>query len=411
MSATSTARHVRAVELDRSVLPSRPSARFWLAACIWNLAFAVGVWLFLTHRVRAIPYGVYTEAADRWLNSQSLYELKTIDGFQYFPQSAMLFVPLARLGSPIGDLVWRALSWYGYAFGIWRWSRELAPQRAQDCFLLATCFAVLCASGSLGNGQANLALAALMLHASADLSLRRFTRATLLLTFGLCLKPLMAVMLLLAWPLYRALFWRVPLALGVAFALPWVFRDHTYVVAQYADSWTKLQMCADPDRLFEDLRSLNTTLGLQWTNTTYTVMRALAALMIFVTCGWVRKRVPEPWASLYVSAFAAGYLMLFNPRTLSSSYAMPMSAAALLAALFVLDRDKRAAVGMLCVVGCWTVNHHVLAFVEHWLRPLACMVFLGLLVADAARRSKCNANGSPYRVQSETAANGSTASV
>jgi hypothetical protein len=379
---------------------------FWLALLIWNGVFVLILAAVLTHHVRAIPYGVYADAGRRWLDAQPLYELKTIDGFQYFPQAAVLFAPLAWLGSPLGEIAWRALSWYGYAFGLWRLARQLAPVHANKCFLFATCFAVACATDSLGNGQANLALAALMMHASVDLAQQRYNRAAALLVVGLCLKPLMLVLLLLVWALYPKLAWRIAVALAIAVGVPWLLRDNAYVVTQYKCSWAKLQLSAAPDRLFEDLRSLILSVGWHWSERTYTALRGLAALGVLATCAWVRKELAEPHRSVFIGAFAASYLMLFNPRTLSSSYAMPMAAAALLAATFVLERRPRAAIVMLAIVGCWTVNYHQLAVIRHWLRPLACIAFVAVLVTEVSRRrqrsERTRASERPVQVQGES---------
>jgi alpha-1,2-mannosyltransferase len=359
-----------------------------LAFWIWSASFGLILTALFTHHVSTIPYGVYAGAGRRWLDSQPLYELKTIDGFQYFPQAAMLFAPLAWLGSPLGDVTWRALSWCGYACGLWRLAHQLLPLQAQKCFLLATCCAVACATDSLGNGQANLALAALMAHANADLAQRRWNRAAALLIAGLCLKPLMLVLVLLVWTLYPKMLWRIALACAIAFAAPWLLRDNAYVVTQYGDALAKLRLCAAPDRLFEDLRSLNLSLGLHWGERVYTSLRVLGAVGVFALCVWARQTVSEPYRSLFVSAFAASYLMLFNPRTLSSSYAMPMSAAALLTAVYLLECRKRGSLLMLAIVGSWTVNYHQLASVQHWLRPLACVGFVGMLVAELLRRQQ-----------------------
>jgi hypothetical protein len=334
--------------------------------------------------MQAVPYGVYAEAGRHWLHAQPLYDLSNIDGFQYFPQSALIFTPFAWLGTPAGDIAWRAISWFGYACGLWRLARQLAPARARECFLLASGFAVTCASNNLGNGQANLALAALMLHIAADLTERHYARATALLTFGLCLKPLMLVMLLLVWPLERELRWRIPAALIIAVFAPFLLREHAYVVRQYLDSWAKLRLCAAPDRLFEDLRSLLVTLGLgaKLRDRPFTLLRVVAAGVTLATAFWMRARLPRARFNLFVVALAGTYLMLFNPRTLSSSYTMPMAAAALLEASYLLHRRWAAAAVLSGVLASWTIHPHLFPAAQHCLRPLAALAFSAMLVGE-----------------------------
>src|SRR4051794_7095502 len=168
---------------------------------IWLAAFVTLVYVLLTHVIHPLPYGVYADAGRHWLQRKPLYDLRNIDGFQYFPPAALVFAPFTWLGSPLGGVAWRGVNWLALGFGMWRMARLLQPTAAEACFSLTTGLAVVSATGSLGNGQANLTLAALTLQVAADLAEERFWPASALLAFGIGLKPLMAVYFLLAWPL------------------------------------------------------------------------------------------------------------------------------------------------------------------------------------------------------------------
>ncbi len=332
----------------------------------------------LAGHVNTDPYDVYIAAAHRWIAHQPLYETRTIDGFQYLPQTAILFIPFAWLGSPAGDLVWRALGWTLYALGIWRWTRR--GSRAEERFLIATTLTILPAIGSLANGQANLAVAALTLHVAADLSERHWWRATLALTLGLALKPLMAVLLLLVLVLYRPMTWRLIPPLILVLIAPFFIRDHSYVITQYRDCLTKMSMAGSPDRYFEDLRGLAHGLGWRLPHSPYLLLRALAALGTLALCLVARRRFAEPESSLLIAALASGYLMLFNPRTQSNSYVVVAPLAALYAAGWLFQGRRREAFAMLVVVLCWSGNTHQLTFAEYWLKPLATIGFCALLI-------------------------------
>jgi hypothetical protein len=351
-----------------------------MAVVTWCGVFAVMIGLLLTGHIDAVPYHVYAAAGQRWLEHKPLYETVTIDGFQYFPQAALLFSPFAWLGHPVGDVAWRALAWLLYATGIWRLARDLAPHNAALCFTLATGLAVISAAGSLGNGQANLVTGALMLHATAELIAQRWWRATLVLSVGFALKPLMAVMLLLVWAVYRPMTWRIPLALVGVFLMPWLVREPAYVMAQYVACLTKLRMCAAPGRLFEDMRGMFASVGWLMPQPFYWVLRVLAAVGVLGLAWYSRKSLREPFASFFIAAFSANYLMLFNPRTMSTSYVMTVCYAALLAAWYVLQSRARAAIGMCAIVFGWTVSYRMFGFLQHWLRPLDCMVFCAALL-------------------------------
>jgi hypothetical protein len=351
-----------------------------LAVLIWAGVFAAVISLLLAGRLQTISYGVYAAAGQHWLASQPLYETVTTEGFQYFPTSAMLSVPLAWLGRPLGDVVWRALWWSLYALGIWRLACAVAPTRTRECFLLATCLAVGPATGALSTGQANLAIAALMMHVCVDLTAKRYGRATAVLTFGLALKPLIAVYLLLAWALHRPLRWRLPPACMAMALTPWIVKDGSYVVAQYAACLAKLRVSGSPPGLYEDMRGLFATLGWLMPHTIYLGLRAVAALAVLALCVRAQRVLREPYAGLLTLAFAESYLMLFNPRTQTTSYAMTASVAALLAASYLLDGNRLAAIRMAIIVLAWSVNYHTFGFIEFWWKPLVCIGFSALLV-------------------------------
>jgi hypothetical protein len=346
-----------------------------LASVIWGVAFVTVIGLVLGGYAHCDPYLTYAEAARRFLAHQPLYETNTIDHFQYLPHAAMVFAPFAWLGTPAGDIAWRAIGWSLFALGVWRLAR-LSPAPSGKNFLVATCLTIAPAIGSLANGQANLAIAALTLHAAADLIAQRWWRATVALTAGLALKPLMAVIALLVLALHRPMRWRIPIALGVLFVAPWVaIGDHQYVMIQYRDFLHKMQLSGAPNRLFEDVRGLAWTLGWHMPHSILMVLRVFAALGTLWACVLARRRFLEPHASELVAAFAVAYLMLFNPRTQANSYVMAAPFAALFAARY-------RSIAMLAIVISWSTHPRVLRFTEYWLKPLACVCFCVLLIKE-----------------------------
>lgn len=367
--------------------PARPFGLppAFVAGAIWTATFALLVGLWLAGHVPSISYGVYAAAGQRWLEGKPLYDTTNIEGFQYFPQSAMLLAPLSALGSPAGDILWRALAWIVLATGTLRLTKQLAPQRWGEGFFIATCVSIGPTIGPLGNGQANLLLAGLTLHVAADVAAKHWWRATVVMALGIALKPLIAVLVLLVWALYRPMRWRVPLALLVVFVTPWLVRDHAYVLAQYADCLTKLEIGARPGPDYEDIRGLLATLGWVMPHDVATVVRLLAALGVLGLCFRARKCLRESYAAVLVAAFAVAYLMLFNPRTQSTSYAMPGAVIAVLAALYLIEERRRAFFVMLAIQTAFTLNYHWLPFIELWLKPLACVVFFAFLLHEVVK--------------------------
>jgi hypothetical protein len=174
----------------------------------------------------------------------------------------------------------------------------------------------------------------------------------------------------------------LPLAALCAVIAPWLFRDHAYVVAQYGDCFVKLRACANPGRQFEDIRGLVTSLGVVVPQSEYMVIRGVAATLCLGACLRARRSTPEPFAAFLITSFVLTYLVLFNPRTLGTSYAMPGAMVALLAGRHALSGKAKWAVLALVISLAWTVNFHDVPFVKSWLRPLAALVFAGVLVHE-----------------------------
>ena len=354
-----------------------PNAPRYLAAAAWLLVFVLVV--VLSHRWLGRSFRVYQAAGGHWLHQQPLYDTRTIEGFQYFPQAAMLMAPFAWLGQPLGGLAWRALWWTLYGAGMARVVTRVAPQQAPIGFLIASALAVGSGTGALSNGQANLAVAGLLLHATAELVDERWWRATAVLAFGVALKPLMAVPLLLAWAVYPRLRWRLPLALVVALVAPWLTARHVYVVDQYRACVIKLRVASDPGGLYEDLRGLLASAGWRIPHFTYVVVRMVAAVAT-VAVSMRARRLGPAQAAVVIAGLAAGYLMLFNPRTQSTSYVIAAAPAAVLAAAHLLERRRANAAPLMAVVLVWMVSYHDVAAIQFWLKPLGAIVFLASLL-------------------------------
>jgi hypothetical protein len=111
-------------------------------------------------------------------------------------------------------------------------------------------------------------------------------------------------------------------------------------------------------------------------------LQLAAALGAVVVVLRLRRHWRDPFAALLLYAVAAAYLMLFNPRNQPNSFVIVAPAAALPAALLLVERRWRAALPLLAVLVAWTGAAH---FAEKWLKPLASLAFAVLLVREVWR--------------------------
>ena len=355
-----------------------------IALTLWAASFALVTVLVAGQHIVADVWMVYSAAGRHWWAHAPLYNPRTVDDFQYFPQAAMLFGVLAPLGTPLGSIVWRALGWGLFAHAMWRLSSVASPQQRQKFFLVATAIVILPAFTSLVNGQANLHVAALMMQATVDLAGQRRRRVMLWFTLGLAIKPIMAVMVLLSCVQYPAILWTTAAAAGLVLVVPLATAPTAYVISQYHACASKLAVSAQPHRLFEDLRGLSSTLGWLIPDSLLRVLRVLAAFGAVGLCLRLRRRWKEPAAAIFLLAIAAAYLMLFNTRTQANSYVIVAPAATLAATNLLLKGRTRAAVVMLAIIACWCGSATV--WTALWLKPLACVVFCVLLIRQIRRR-------------------------
>jgi len=339
----------------------------------------------------------YARATSAWWAGENLYDTTNIDGFLYLPQFAVIYTPFAvqcpgRLGSklthPIGDVLWRLAGLYVFCIGLWRMSRLLSPSQALRVFAFSTIIALAPTYNALRNGQSNLPLAALMLHAAVELVEKRWWRAAIWLTIGFAVKPIILVMILLAGVLYRPMSWRLAIALAVFLLSPFAAGGFHYVLTQYQQCWIKLSMSSQPDRALSDLRGLFWSIGCVIPMSVFTVMQLIAAAATLALCFVAFRRWNEPAASAFMLTLTACYLMLFNPRTEGNSYVILTPMIALPAALLLLDDRRRRAAWILVALSIWlTGNLWAYKYTVHWMKPLACIIFLILTLRELLRKS------------------------
>jgi hypothetical protein len=329
---------------------------------------------------------IYSKAASDWWAQRNLYGVFRYDGFLYFPQAAILYTPFAILQHPVGDIVWRFAGLAFLTWGIYRFAKLFAPQQAYRVFAIASFVAIAPTLASLRNGQSNLHIAAMILQAAADLAEKRWWRATLWLMIGLAVKPIMIVMILLAAVLYPPMSWRLAIALALFVLAPFATRPTDFVWRQYRGCYDQLANASQPDRPFCDLRGLLSTLKLQISQKTYLAMQLAAALASLLVCWLPTRRWTEPWRSALLLCITAIYLMLFNPRTESNSYVILSPAVGLAAGLLSLDPKRApAAWTMIAISFCLWSDGWAYHWTHLWLKQLACILFLFLLIREVFR--------------------------
>ena len=361
----------------------------WVGLLLWCLpVLVITVLVGLEPKKRSVTHHYHT-AVEHWAEQKALYEGPR--GMNYLPTFVPVFMPYHSVPIRVGDNLWRWTAVAGLVFGLHWYSRKSA--RPERTFALLSLLALPLCLAAMRNGQANAHMAAALLIASMCLLSGRWWLATLFLSLTIAIKPIGIAAVGLAFAVYPRLWWRLGLGSAAILLLPFLAGSVDYVQSQYIESFRNLRECSAPTaRTFADingiLRVFNSSLGAQ----SSLVVRAAAGVLFAVFCfGWVR-RLPGLERALAWLAFAAGYLMLFNPMNESNSYIIFASALALWVWRFFTQGQATLgwtlavmAISMGLLPGLfrpWLGNN----FAESW-HPAMTVILLSIVAVAAVRET------------------------
>lgn len=364
--------------LPLKFIQPRDERNAWL---LWGLLFLIVMVGILTGRTTSVTLH-YATASQHWLEGTNLYRSDG-RGFLYLPQAAILFIPFTLLPHTLSEIVWRLLTIGVFSIGVFRFCRTAETSSGVRLFPLVTCVAIPLACSAARNGQATLIIAGLMMLAIEELSLQHWGRAAVLLCVGLAFKPLILVLILLVAGIYRPMLVRLLLGIGVVAALPYLAGDWKYATAQYFAFSEMLGAAAHEGthRPWAHAFGLLQSAGVDVAWTVQMMVRVVAAIATLFAAWLAHRRLPAGRSVVYLFAFAACYLMLFNPRTENNTYALLAPAIGLFCAEAFLVHRKPAlgwslillAVG---TVGSYEIGRRLVPTANPvWLAPLMCAAF------------------------------------
>jgi hypothetical protein len=348
---------------------------------LFNLVILVLVWL---NPGASSVVGTYRVGALGWWQGQDIFGPGE-HGFIYLPSFAVLFSPFAFLGAPWGDILWRLVSAGALTLAVWRALRLYLPARSFDAFGPVLLLILPAGSAALRNGQATTLMLATMLFATLAIAERRWWQAAGWLCLGFAIKPLAAVLLLLAGVLYRPLAGRLLLCLIPVFLLPLLHPDPSVAWHLYGLCLSKLFTAATPGPGgWSEITGLLNQFGLGTPPMTLTLLRLATAMGVLAIGYLAVRRQDGKIAALDVFALSISYLMLMNPRTEENTYIM-LAATVGLFAVLMWQRENRPVRALLLAAICVAMGNQ--AYGEWiyrptilWLKPLLCVAFLPFLI-------------------------------
>jgi hypothetical protein len=316
--------------MSLSDLGAAPLWRRWetWAVLVWaGSLLVVCTRVALDPKSRTVYYPAYVEAGRNWRDGQDLY--KSSGGYRYCPPVTVLFAGLSHLPHGAAGILWRVIGVVAFlgAMGWWAKTglpRTLSRSEVGLLFLLAAPLAL----SSLNNGQANILLAGLLVLSVTSSANKRWNLAAVCLTLAILLKAYpIALALLLVAQYPRQLGWRVPLAMAVGMALPFLFQNASYVSQQY-QGWLGNLKSDDRSAFpledsYRDLWLLCRVWSVPLGQQGYVVLQLGGAAAVATVClagkwlGWEQRRLLT-----ILLALATCWMMLLGPATESCTYTL-----------------------------------------------------------------------------------------
>ncbi len=375
-----------------------------LAWLLW-LIFTVSICALIisTGHNRTVSLN-YWLASNHWLHAQALYSLGGA-GFLYFPQSAILYIPMGVLPFGMSEICWRIISLGMFAWGIYCFAillhrsifNQIRNGSSYSCiksqgffFLLITVIAIPLSFSSARNGQMHLFLCGMLMLASYTFSERQWWKSACLLLIALALKPTAIVLLLMLGGLYWAIGWRLFVGLFIFLLFPFLTQFPDYVWHQYLSVMISLpNTVAMGSGDWGQVSSLLTQFGLELSKNTQTVIRLVFALGVFGLGYLIKKRYSLNEAALWIFVLSMCYLLLFNPRTEGNGYFMLAPAVGFIMSRAIIRKQyflvSSLVLGLLISSLGYYIAHVFTPGHSVWLDPLLGSLFFILVLFEIFR--------------------------
>jgi hypothetical protein len=222
----------------RPAISSMMGTSFHLSHTVWiALAAATAVHALASPSSHTV-FPLFAASANHWWTDQALYaSYPSLDRFRYPPTFAVAMTPFAMLGLQIGGIAWSWCSLAVYGVGLWRFARDVLPQRwrgARRASFLA--LGAIVAFPGIWNAQSNTLVVGLLLVATSSLARQCWWTAAVLLAAAVWTKltPLVPALLLCSLQPAR-LAPRFVVAMALGSMIPFLTRPPDIVFSQYVD--------------------------------------------------------------------------------------------------------------------------------------------------------------------------------
>lgn len=370
--------HVAAIVLRPFALLGEGLAKApWIGWIAWAV-FCISILLQTGPRRFGSTFGVYLDFASRYWSMQPLYDATTLDGFNYWPASLLLYVPVLKLDPTIAGMIVITIFGSLFTYACYRIVDAVMPPepRPMSAFNVTGLLLLINIPAAWFNFkyiQAQTPMTAGLLLGAAAMIGARWRPASLWIFFAAVAKPLAVVMLLLCAALQPRMRWWLAGGLLFGLLLPFAFVDAGYLADQYGVWVAKLTRMAHvwpTSWPFQaDFQTMLDSAGIVVAPQMATAIRTAAALGTLALAWRLAGSGHRLVFPLGVLLLSGCYITLFGPRNEFTSFLVVTPTMTLLA-LLLFGRNLADTRGWLLIFAVMILGFAWEFHYGRWVKPL-----------------------------------------
>lgn len=348
----------------------------WVGWAAW-IVFCISILVQTGPKRFGSTFSVYLDFANRLWSRQPLYDATTLDGFNYWPSSLLIYIPVLRLDPVVAG--WIMIT---FAMGVFTWAcvkllDALLPQERPVSAMTAAGILLLinipAAWFNFKYIQAQILMTSGMMLGAAAMMRGRWHLASLWIFLAAVMKPLAIVMLLLCGAVQPRMRLALIGALIAGFLLPFAVVEWSYMTEQYKAWMLKLSFMAHvmpTDWPYQaDFQTMLDTVGIVVPPHIATAIRFAAAFGTLALAWRISKIEGRTIFPLGILLLSGCYITLFGPRNeYLSFFVLTPGLTALAFVLF--GRDAKNMRGWLLIAAVLVLGFSVSFPVDRVTKPL-----------------------------------------
>lgn len=358
----------------------------WVGWAAW-IVFCISILVQTGPKRFGSTFSVYLDFANRLWSRQPLYDATTLDGFNYWPSSLLIYLPVIKLHPVVAGLVMITFAMAVFTWACVKLLDALLPQERPVSAVTAAGILLLinipAAWFNFKYIQAQILMTSGMILGATAMMRGRWLLASLWIFLAAVMKPLAIVMLLLCGAVQARMRLALIAALITGFLLPFVFVEWSYMVEQYKTWMLKLSFMAHvmpTDWPYQaDFQTMLDTFHIVVPPNVATAIRFAAAFGTLALAWRISKIESRTIFPLAVLILSGCYITLFGPRNeFLSFFVLTPGLTALAFVLF--GRDAQDSRGWLLIAAVLVLGFSVSFPVDRVTKPfVVTLIYLWLI--------------------------------